>query len=138
MFGTEFDRQLVDDFQAVAIILALATVFFGIQYQKVLDILAERIPAGPDARKKLIERLWGALYRVVPIAAISGASGYLFLPAAIRILRSGRLEFWNFDFIRTAWMLVLALLTLTFVWAGVQFCRVAARINEARTGDRTR
>jgi hypothetical protein len=35
------DQRLVDDFQAVAIILAMATVFFGIQYQKALDTLSK-------------------------------------------------------------------------------------------------
>ncbi|HTV73225.1 MAG TPA: hypothetical protein VME66_05950 [Candidatus Acidoferrales bacterium] len=134
--AAELDRQLIDNFQAVAITLALATVFFGIQYQKVLDVLSEQIPAGSDARSRLIGRLRASLiYRVVPIGAIGGASAYLFLPAAATIVRSGRLEFWSFDFIRTAWMLVLALLALTFVWAWVQFFRIAARIRKARPGD---
>ena len=134
--AAEFDKQLVDDFQAVAIILALATVFFGIQYQKVLDVLSESIQAGPDARNRLVGRLWNTMiYRVIPIGAMSGASMYLFLPSALAIVLSGRFEVWSFDFIRTAWLFVFVLLVLTFLWACVQFCRLLARMNEARPRD---
>jgi hypothetical protein len=122
---TGLDHRLVDDFQAVAIIFAIATVFFGIQYQKVLDTVAKRPVGGPVAKAAMVTELLQTLgYRVLPIAALSAFSAYLFLPNAIAIVRDGPFAVWRFDFLRTAWMLILTMLFITFVWAVVQIVRI--------------
>jgi hypothetical protein len=126
MQGTTLNHDLIDDFQAVAVILALATVFFGIQYQKVLDVLDEPIPAGPAAREALRRKiLLTVYYRVIPIAVTSGASAYLFIPNATLIVTKGQLDMWHFDFIRTAWLLIFALLALSFGWACFQIYKLS-------------
>lgn len=133
MQGSALDRELIDDFQAVAVILAVATVFFGIQYQKVLDVLDERLPAGPVAREELRRKIFLTIcYRVIPIAATSGASAYLFIPNTLLIVREGHFAFWNFDFIRTAWLFVFALFALVFGWACVQLVNLGRKTLQAR------
>jgi hypothetical protein len=128
MQGTTLNHDLIDDFQAVSVILALATVFFGIQYQKVLDVLDEPVPAGPVAREALRRRVLLTLYyRAMPIAVTSGASAYLFIPNAVLIIAEGHPDLWHFDFIRTAWLLIFALLALSFGWAFVQSYKLSQK-----------
>lgn len=132
------DKDLVDDFQAISIILALTTVWFGLQYQTILSSLSRPIPDGPSAKSDYIARLWQDFwYRACPMVLISSFAAYLLMPAAIKICKSGGIAFWDFDFIRTAWMFVLVMLLVVFGWSIIQFGRFLHRIGYARYGART-
>ncbi len=116
---------MVDDFQAISVILALATVLFGLQYQKILDALRTPVPTGPVARADMVREIKDTmLYRAAPVTAISGVSAYLLLPRAIDVIRTDHFAFWRFNFIETAWLCVCCLLFLVFAWSLTQLVRL--------------
>jgi hypothetical protein len=129
----DLDQQLIDNFQAAAVILALAAVFFGIQYQMILDAADMKIPQGPEAKKATAKRLTTALwYRIVPVGFASGTSSFLFLPSVFEIVRTSRFSPLSFDFIRTAWLVTFAFLLVTLLWICLQAVRIIKLIINAR------
>jgi hypothetical protein len=119
----------VDDFQAIAIILALATVFFGTQYDSILEARAvDKPPAGYDAIDRYHRRLNLTIYfKAAPLAAITCLSSYLLFPEALWILKADRFSILDFDFISTAWIFVEALLLAAFAWSLTQLYFLLAK-----------
>jgi hypothetical protein len=116
-----FDKELLDNFQAISTLLALAVVLFGLQYQKILDAVRTSIPEGPLARagvrRVFLDTLW---YGTLPVALVSGGATYLLLPATTYIILNCHLSLWTFDFLRSAWFLVFLLLAAVFIWSVLQ------------------
>jgi hypothetical protein len=129
----DLDHRLIDNFQAAAVILAVATVFFGIQYQAILDASAKAVPEGPAARKHAAAVLKAVLlYRLLPLWAASGASSFLFFPSVLEIAHTSQFSLLDFDFIRTAWVLTCAFLLAAFIWTCIQATRIAGIILRTR------
>jgi len=114
----DLDRSFVDDFQAIAVLLALAAVLFGVKYQKILDGRDGPPVVGAVARRNARRSLARTLvYDALPVAVVSGASAYLVLPGSIACAKYGSFDVWHFDLIRTPWCIAFCLLLRVFAWA---------------------
>lgn len=115
-------KELVDDFQAISIILALATVFFGTQYAAILSARGRTQPiAGDEAIRLYRQDLSSTIVlKALPLFVVTALSFYLLLPKSWLIVTSSRIQLFDFDFIATAWVFTSALLLAACLWAGTQ------------------
>ena len=83
------DKALVDNFQAIAVLLAIAPVVFGVKYPRILEARDKPAPPpGPVAQSKARRELWRAiLYDTLPVALASGHGPLWQPPLALRAKR---------------------------------------------------
>ena len=91
------------------LLLTLTTFMFNLAWPKLHEALRldEKQP-GPLARKRSRKMISGVLFGcALPLACAFTALFYVNLPAAVRIMRSSRLDLWDFDVDRTLYVLVV-------------------------------
>lgn len=112
--------QLKDSFNIISLVLVFAFVLFDIRYPQIQKELKKLIPDKTlvEERKffrtKLKECL---LYKNSILILIYGLLLYLFLPLLIRVLKNSRFEIWNFELIHTAFILIIGLIFVFFLWS---------------------
>lgn len=112
--------QIKDSFEVISLILVFVFVLFDIRYPQITRLLQKDAP--PVERK--IERgqfkkeLKEGLIRYgLPLVGSNAVMLVLFLPLLTQVLQNSRLEWWNFDFVRTAFVVVYALIVFFFAWS---------------------
>jgi hypothetical protein len=104
------------------LLLTLTTFMFNLAWPTLSEALAlEEYQSGPLNRKRSREKVRTAFYsRALPLTCAFVALFYVNLPAAAGIVRSSKLDLWDFDVDRTLYvMVVLALLAFALINAGL-------------------
>jgi hypothetical protein len=130
------DQQIATAFQASSLVLVFVTVLFGLRYDQIQKDVRKEIPARDPELKcykcdLLIESL---ILKCGLLVLVNGATVYLFLPLAVRIMCQSRFDPWNFDFARTSFLLIAALVFAYFIWSCCLACQVLRRIMERPPG----
>ena len=109
-----------DSFNVISLLLVFVFVLFDIRYPQIIKELEKDIPdkdlelERKNHRKKLMNRL---LYQNLPLIIVNGILLYLFLPLLITVLLNSRFQIWHFDFVRTAFVIVIMLIAAFFFWS---------------------
>ena len=104
------------------LLLTLTTFMFNLAWPALSEALAlDEYQSGPQNRRRNREKVGKAFYsRALPLTCAFVALFYVNLPAAVGIVRSSKLDLWDFDVDRTLYvMVVLALLAFALINAGL-------------------
>ena len=122
--------QAHDSLQALTIFVAFVTVLFGLRYPAIAAALGRPL-SGPDKpiarknEKKELRRLFWS--QCAPLALLAGAPAYLFLPLSVRIVRESSFSPWNFDTLKTGFVLLTVYLAVFFGWSLYLSIRLALK-----------
>ena len=109
-----------DSFNVISLLLVFVFVLFDIRYPQIIKELEKDIPdkdlelERKNHRKKLMN---GLLYQNLPLIIVNGILLYLFLPLLITVLLNSRFQIRRFDFVRTAFVIVIMLIAAFFFWS---------------------
>jgi len=122
--------QALDSLQALTIFVAFVTVLFGIRYPAIAAALGKPLSGSdkPIARKnekKELRRLFWS--QCAPLALLAGVPAYLFLPLSVRIISESSFSLWNFDTLKTGFVLLTGYLAVFFGWSLYQSIRLALK-----------
>lgn len=115
----DFRQELLDVFQATSLLIVFITVLFGLKYQVIIEDIKKEIPNGESAKKREKNRLTKSFFmNILTQIILLGSTSYIFLPIAVRIMVASefRINFWNFDFLQTAYVMISIWLWVFFVW----------------------
>ena len=105
-------------FDAISILLAFTTVYFGVSLSVIQNAIDELRPQGDSQRKKLRDRRLNVLNgRAIPLTLLLWAFAYLLFPTGSAILYRNPFAPWDFDFVVTAYVFVLLLTISLALWA---------------------
>jgi hypothetical protein len=122
--------QALDSLQTLTIFVAFVTVLFGLRYPAIAAALGKPLsgPEKPIAReneKKELRRLFWS--QCAPLALLVGAPAYLFLPLSVRIVNASSFSLWDFDTLKTGFVLLTAYLAVFFGWSFYLSIRLALK-----------
>ncbi|MGF3106082.1 hypothetical protein [Rossellomorea sp. DUT-2] len=106
--NNELNSILNDSFDAISILLVFVTVLFGIRYPEIKMVLDEPLetdkPKALERQKKNIKNV--LLIKWIPVLAMSFIVVYSMTPLAFNTISQSSISFFNFDFIRTAFVFI--------------------------------
>jgi hypothetical protein len=111
---------VVDSLQALTIFVAFVTVLFGLRYSTIATAITKELsPKGMkvarrDEKDKLGRLFWS---QCVPLAMLTGAPVFLFLPLSLRIMRHSSFSLLGFDTLRTGFVLLFIYMAFFFCWS---------------------
>jgi hypothetical protein len=112
------NQAIKDTFQVLSLILVFVTLLFTLRYKEIVEDISKEVPEGERARNREKKRLrTSILTNCLPSFLLSGISFYLFLPLSITIIKSSKIELWNFDFLATAFILITFCVGSFFIWS---------------------
>lgn len=124
-----------DSFNVISLILVFTFVLFDIRYPEILKEVEKDIPdkSLELARQYHRKKLWECLvYKNFLLIVVNGALLYLFLPLLVNVLLNSEFQIWNFDFIRTAFVLVIGLIGIFLAWSIFLAYLLLKRISESK------
>lgn len=114
----ELTDEIERAFDATGLILVFVTVWFGLSVQAVHGELELGIPAGSHARKERRRKIMRTfLIHCAPLLAAYATTAYLFLPITTSIIEESEFSVWDFDFQRTAFVIVHFTLVLFLAYS---------------------
>ncbi len=122
--------QVLDSFQPLTIFVAFVTVLFGLRYPTIAAGITKTLPdtemeqARKNEKDALRRLLWS---QCVPLTVLVGLPTYLFVPLALRIMRHDEFTLWNFDTLKTGFVLLTAYMLATLGWAVSLSVRLAVK-----------
>ncbi len=131
---TDLTLQLKESFSIISLILVFALLLFDIRYPQVHKELEKNVPDKNliSDRKFFRKKLWDSLLKIFVLILIYGMLIYLFLPLLVSVLQNSKIEFWNFEFIRTAFIIVFCLIAGFFLWSLHLAIRLIKKILECK------
>lgn len=122
--------QALDSLQALTIFVAFVTVLFGLRYPAIAAALGKPLsgsdkPIARENEKKELRRLFWS--QCAPLALLAGAPAYLFLPLSVRIVRESSFSLWDFDTLKTGFVLLTGYLAVFFGWSLYLSIRLALK-----------
>jgi hypothetical protein len=122
-------QEIQSAFQAISLILVFVTVLFGLRYGRINENLAETIPAGQIAQKRLKRKLKESLLiNCVPLLVINGGASYLFLPLFLRVIQEMQFKPWDFSFSYCSFISIVLLIFAAFIWSVLLTGKMVKRI----------
>jgi len=112
----DLGKELESAFNAISVLLAFVTVFFGMRYPQIMILLEKELPMGrPKELGVTNKRLTSFLiFQWSPVIFLTGISWYILMPLFIRVATESSFSLLHFDLLRTAlvfvWLLFLAFL----------------------------
>ncbi|MEH7387631.1 hypothetical protein V7147_19845 [Bacillus sp. JJ1521] len=104
----ELNSILNDSFGAISILLVFVTVLFGIRYPEIKTVLDEPLqtdkPKALEKQKKKIKS--DLLIKWIPVVILIFIVVYSMTPLAIKTMLNSTISLFNFDFIRTSFILI--------------------------------
>ncbi len=112
--------EIQTTFEAISLLLVFVTILFDVRYKPIQDDLRKDIPQGPKAKmilkKDLLQSL---LINCGILVVVNGAIAFLLAPLYFKVIRESRLDLFGFDFMRTAYFIVVSL--ISFYLLGLAF-----------------
>jgi hypothetical protein len=126
----DLHAQILDSFQPLTIFVAFVTVLFGLRYPTIATSIAKTLPdkalklERQYAQKALARLLWS---QCVPLTLLIALPTYLFAPLALRVIRHSAFTPWNFDTLRTGFVILTAYMLAASAWTLVLTLRLATK-----------
>jgi len=79
-------------------------------------------------KKYLYKSLW---YKNVPLIIINGVLLYLLLPLLVVVIQNSKIKLWQFDFVKTSFVLVFLFVGIFFFWSMFLGIKLWKRIAES-------
>ena len=131
----ELSQLIKDSFDVISLILVFAFVLFDIRYPRIINNLNIEIP--PKDRK--IERknhrikLMQSLYlHSLPLIIIYGVLLYIQLPLFFRVVLESKVQLWNFNFLRSAFFVIITIISIFLVWSIYLAVRLLFKISQCK------
>jgi hypothetical protein len=123
--------QALDSLQTLTIFVAFVTVLFGLRYPAIRAAIGKTLSGldKPQARKSEkgdLRRLFWS--QCVPLAVLTGAPAYLFFPLSLHIMSHSVFNFWEFDTLKTGFVLLTAYMAVFFGWSLYLSIRLAFKV----------
>jgi hypothetical protein len=115
----QIHRTIVDILQASSIILVFLTVIFGVKYPLIISDLETEIPNENKknernrVKKKLSQNF---IMNCLPLTLLCAVFGYILLPFAFVIIKSSNIAIWNFDVLKTIFVIIVLWIWIMFFW----------------------
>lgn len=130
--NNDLNTLLNDSFDAISILLVFVTVLFSIRYPEIKTVLEEPLltgkPKALERQKKNIKSV--LLIKWLPVVTINFIVVYSMIPLAINIISQSTISFFNFDFIRTAFILIWYLNIAFFIMSILLLSKLINKIRE--------
>jgi hypothetical protein len=127
----ESSSDIANAFQALSVLLVFNTLLFSMKYpQFAIDIDEHNLPESNLPRqlnhyqKRLKMNFWSGLF---PILLLNIVCSYLVTPTAIKFVTQSQFSFLDFDFFKTAFVLVAFLLygsTILSIYIGYCYIKL--------------
>lgn len=127
--------SLKDTFDPLNLLLVFATVILGLRFPPIQQVLQREIPdvETPINRRNYRGELWNCIWTAAgPVVLVFLVSTYLFLPRFVGILKHSSFSLWNFEFERTAFVLLVTILISLSCASVILTVRLLIRIYKAR------
>jgi hypothetical protein len=116
----DINQLIKDSFDVISLILVFVFVLFDLRYPQIMEELKKELP--PKDRKLERDKQKEKLKQVLlvsnaPLIVIYGFLFYLFLPLLFRVRSESRISLWQFDFVRTAFVFIVALIFGFLIWS---------------------
>lgn len=129
----EINKEILNVFQAASIILVFVTLLFGVKYPIIVSELEKEFPLGKKAINKEKKRLRKVIIiHCIPQLIIFGLASYLFTPLAVKVLKVSTISFWNFDFLKTAYIFSFTWCWTMFFWSLYLALQIVRKIKRAK------
>ncbi len=130
--------QIKDSFEIISLILVFLFVLFDLKYPKIQEVLQLEKP--PPVRiqdlrhfqKKHRQVIWRDVF---PLFLGYFFLVYLFLPLFISVLSQTHLVFWHFDFLITAFIVVVLILICFLGWITIMLICLSIRLQNSKKVD---
>jgi hypothetical protein len=112
------DTEIEKYFQAISLILVFVTIFFSLVYSKIEKNRNNDIPPLNQIKERQKQKDLLAKDLAIycfPLVLLNGFSFYLMSPLAIKIVSISKFMVWDFDFMRTAYILITLLIGAYFL-----------------------
>lgn len=110
----DLGKELESAFNAISVLLAFVTVFFGMKYPQITKVLEDELPLGKPKQLQNIRKkyIFFLIFQWSPVIILTFVSWYILMPLFLKVVASSTFRLVNFDFLRTAlifvWLLFLA------------------------------
>jgi hypothetical protein len=131
----DLSKMIADYFDAIGLVLVFSFVLFDLWHPKIDALITEPIPdaAKQDNVRKHAEKLQrGFWIKSFPLSLIYVGLFYLMLPQVIEVINTSRLNFWQFDILRTAFILVTCFLIYFGGWSIYLGGKLLGRLRKCR------
>lgn len=127
------ESELRDAIAATSVILVFAIVWLDIVIRRVGEELEKPVPTGESAKKRFRAGIASlCLLQCLPTLMVFGAISYLYLPLTVEVVRTSHIALWNFDFLRTAFLVIEAFLLAFSAFAAGLFWRTFSKWKRIR------
>lgn len=124
-------EEITFSFQAAQVLLVFVIFLFTIVFTEIQKTINKNIPKRTKDHKnylkdlKTVERPKSILL-IVLLAAVS----YLFSPLFFRVISDSTIKVWDFDFLRTSFVLITILIFSVFIWSIKLYMQLNKRIKD--------
>ncbi|MFA9397400.1 MAG: hypothetical protein ACERKV_03925 [Clostridiaceae bacterium] len=131
---SNLDLLLNNSMTAISLLLIFVTTLFSIKYEKIKEYTVEDIKVDkPKEKNRQKEKFKKALiFEWSPVIFLNLICVYLLLPSVIEIIKNSHFSFFNFDFIRTAFVLIWIMLILFSIFSIKIAIILITKINECK------
>lgn len=116
---SDLDLLLNNSMTAISLLLIFVTTLFSIKYEKIKEYSIEDIKVDkPKEKNRQKEKFKKALaFEWSPVIFLNLICAYLMLPSVIEIIKNSKFSYFNFDFIRTAFILIWIMLIIFSIFS---------------------
>lgn len=126
----DLDSVIANSFGALSVLLVFSTLIFSIRYPEILKDIEHVFSIGKKQalsreKKTLMNNL---IFKWFPVVIITFICAYVMMPLGIKILKTSYLNVFDFDMLRTTFVLVWYFSILLFsstIYLGIRlFCKI--------------
>ncbi|PEQ84667.1 hypothetical protein CN481_22125 [Bacillus sp. AFS006103] len=132
--NNELNSILNDSFDAISILLVFVTVLFSIRYPEIKTVIDEPLqndkPKALERQKKGIRS--ALLIKWIPVTALNFIVVYSMTPLALNTISKSTLSLFNFDFIRTTFILIWYFNIAFFISSIIILVKLFCKIRECK------
>jgi len=110
------NELIVSALQPLAIILVFIILFNSMIIEKYQDFIKfNKHPGSTENEDRLTKLKKFRKLKIIPMILINFACVYLYLPLTIDILSTSNIDLWNFDILKTSFMMIVLLFLMLFI-----------------------
>ena len=124
----DLGKELESAFNAISVLLAFVTVFFGMKYPHIIKILEDDLPMGKPKELKIVRKRLKTfmIFQWLPVIVLTLTSWYILMPLFLKVVAKTSFHPVDFEFLSTAlvfvWLLFLSLFVGS-IYLAINLCR---------------
>lgn len=124
-------EEITFSFQAAQVLLVFVIFLFTIVFTEIQKTINKNIPKRTKDHKNYLKDLKTvakpkSILLIVLLATVS----YLFSPLFFRVISDSKFKIWDFDFLRTSFVLITILIFSVFIWSIILYVQLNKRIKD--------